>query len=214
MSRHTAIPHLFWLICPQLLEKKGLDLSAITDLFGTLSAEQRARIMLLYRGKTQDPEIAHSHLQWLTHHLPEGGRQLMTYGDPKWVQDLGLAGLHCPDQTPLAPVRQALGPNSLLGCSRHQRTLKGDEGALGADYLFFSPVFQPISKTSQEEALGLPHLSAAIAQCQIPVIGLGGMVPEHAQSVRGAGAHGLAFMGAPFESAEPNKTLQEFLARL
>ena len=214
MTPRATIPHLFWLICPQLLERKGLDLSAITDLFGALSPEQRLQIMLLYRGKAEDPESTFKNLQWLTQNLAEGGRRLMTYGDPKWVHDLDLAGLHCPDQTPLESVRHALGPEPLLGCSRHQTSLKGNEGAQGADYLFLSPVFQPISKTARGSVLGLSQLKTDIAKSRIPVIGLGGILPEQTLPVRNAGAHGVAFMGAPFEHDAPNTTLRKFLAKL
>ena len=116
------------------------------ELFEQLPAQVRNEAVLLYRDKVSSPDAVYQELRWFSQNLNNSKRHLMTYGRPEWVLELGLAGLHCPDGVPLAPQRKLLGPEPLLGCSRHAATFRGDEQEQGANYVFVSPSNSPVSK--------------------------------------------------------------------
>jgi thiamine-phosphate pyrophosphorylase len=63
--------------------------------------------------------------------------------------------------------------------------------AEGADYVFFGPVFAPISKTSDLAPRGLEELRRVSRGVRIPVLALGGITWENARACVEAGAAGV-----------------------
>ena len=62
----------------------------------------------------------------------------------------------------------------------------------GADYVYFGPVFAPLSKSSDLVPRGLDGLEAAARAVSIPVLALGGITLDKADSCVAAGAAGIA----------------------
>jgi thiamine-phosphate pyrophosphorylase len=105
----------------------------------------------------------------------------------------GAAGVHLPSDSPEPRRWRALAPPGLLiGVSCHSVDEVRAAEAEGADYVLFGPVFAPISKASDLAPRGLEGLAEAARAVHIPVVALGGVTRENAESCAVAGAAGIA----------------------
>jgi thiamine-phosphate pyrophosphorylase len=111
--------------------------------------------------------------------------------------DVALAarahGVHLPAHNP-APsrLRPITPPGFLIGVSCHTLDELRQAEDEGADYLFFSPIFEPFSKPGYHRGLGLEALREACAAVNIPLFALGGITLENAPHCEEAGAAGVA----------------------
>jgi thiamine-phosphate pyrophosphorylase len=105
----------------------------------------------------------------------------------------GAAGLHLPaDSPPASKFRVIASPAFLIGKSCHTLDEVRAAEQEGADYVFFGPIFAPLSKTSPLPPLGLNALAQATRAVKISVIALGGITNENAEDCIRAGAAGIA----------------------
>jgi thiamine-phosphate pyrophosphorylase len=82
-----------------------------------------------------------------------------------------------------------------LGYSAHSLDECQQASAAGADYIFLSPIFDPISKEAERLPLGVTVLSEATRLLSTPIIALGGIDAQRAAICRDAGASGVAVVG-------------------
>jgi thiamine-phosphate pyrophosphorylase len=105
----------------------------------------------------------------------------------------GADGLHLAAGSIAPSTWRWMAPGGfLIGVSCHtvaEVKLAADEGA---DYVFFGPVFAPISKMSELAPRGIEGLAEAATAVEIPVMALGGITHENAQRCMAAGAKGIA----------------------
>lgn len=108
---------------------------------------------------------------------------------------------------PIAPVRNLIGPQALIGRSVH--SVEGGEMAAseGADFLLAGTMF---STRSHPGIVPVgPSLIRAIAQKQaeaadpLPVIGIGGITADNLSEVIQAGASGVAVITSILASSDP-----------
>jgi thiamine-phosphate pyrophosphorylase len=103
------------------------------------------------------------------------------------------AGVHLTTRS-LTPgvVREAFGPDLLVGASTH--TIEEAEAAErdGADFVVFGPVFETASKKEYGEPVGLEALGHAAARLRIPVLALGGINISNFARALDSGAAGVA----------------------
>ncbi|HYD64621.1 thiamine phosphate synthase [Azospirillum sp.] len=118
------------------------------------------------------------------------------HGDPELARAAGAAGVHLPDGGDATAVRALLGPRALIGVSAHDGAGLARAAAQGADYATLSPVFPSPSKPGYGPPLGLDGFARLAANAPLPVLALGGIDAGNAAAVRGAGAAGVAVMGA------------------
>jgi thiamine-phosphate pyrophosphorylase len=110
----------------------------------------------------------------------------------------GAQGVHLPERgLPPRDVREAF-PELQVGVSCHDA-----DGALraqdaGAHYVVLGPVF---ATTGKDRPLGLSALGAAVRALRVPVLAIGGITPANVSSVWGAGAAGVAAIGAFLDAA-------------
>ena len=105
----------------------------------------------------------------------------------------GAAGLHLPaGSIPPSRWREIAPSGFLIGVSCHNIEEVRAAEQEGADYVFFSPVFTPISKISDLAPHGVAGLAEAAQSVKIPVLALGGITRENAASCVEAGAAGVA----------------------
>jgi thiamine-phosphate pyrophosphorylase len=92
-----------------------------------------------------------------------------------------------------AVVRQAFGPEFLIGASTHTLAEASAARNAGADFAVFGPIFETPSKQAYGPPIGLEKLTeAANALKPFPLLALGGITRESAPAVIRAGAAGIA----------------------
>ena len=108
----------------------------------------------------------------------------------------GAHGVHLRgDSMPAARVRAIAPPAFIIGRSVHSPE-EAEEAARGGglDYLIFGTVFSTPSKPGVLSA-GAGPLAAVCASVSLPVLAIGGMVPERLGAVAESGAAGFAAIG-------------------
>jgi thiamine-phosphate pyrophosphorylase len=105
----------------------------------------------------------------------------------------GAAGLHLPADS-IPPDRwRAISPRGfLIGVSCHTLGEVRKAAEYGADYVFFGPVFAPLSKASSLAPRGLAGLRHAARAVRIPVFALGGVTRGNMNRCVEQGAAGIA----------------------
>lgn len=105
----------------------------------------------------------------------------------------GADGVHLPVDAPLPSAWKTIVPAGFLfGASCHTFAELHQAEAAGAGYAVFGPVFAPRSKNTDLYPRGLAGLRAAACSVKIPVLALGGISEDNAQSCVDAGASGVA----------------------
>ncbi len=132
-------------------------------------------------------------------------RNVLTQPNPRGVKILvnsridvalaaGASGAHLPSGSPAPQAWRAMTPPGfLLGVSCHSPEEVRAAAGEGADYVFFGPVFAPLSKPAQGPPVGLDALARAVAAAaKIPVLALGGITRANIAACVEAGAAGVA----------------------
>jgi thiamine-phosphate pyrophosphorylase len=95
-------------------------------------------------------------------------------------------------QTPsVATLKKNLDPNRIIGFSAHSLEEAKRAQDEGAHYIFFSPIFQTVSK-NHVYPKGLEMLRDVTHTLTIPVFALGGITQENYASVLACNAYGFA----------------------
>ena len=136
---------------------------------------------------------------------------ILLNGGPERARAAGT-GLHLReyDVTP-ATAREALGEDVLIGRAVHSAAAAATSS--GADYLLAGHVYPSASKPG-EPPLGLAGLAAIAAAAPCPVLAIGGITPERVAEAVGAGAAGIAAIGAIAEAEDPMAAAAELRAAL
>lgn len=83
-------------------------------------------------------------------------------------------------------------PQLIVGYSAHSREEILEAESEGANYVFISPIFPPISKQGNLPALGIEKLKEWSSLAHIPVFALGGITAANLSDVAQAGCHCIA----------------------
>jgi thiamine-phosphate pyrophosphorylase len=119
---------------------------------------------------------------------------------------VGAAGVHLGQaDMPAELARQLLGPQAILGLSVENLQHLGEAEGLNVDYYGVSPIFSTPTKPDLETAWGLAGLIAARRATARPLVAIGGIGPDNAETVIRAGADGLAVVSAICAAADPLK---------
>ncbi len=114
----------------------------------------------------------------------------------------------------LAPseARKVVPDEVAIGLSAHAH----DEPSMwrDADYLFFGPVFHTPSKQGLVSPVGLDGLARAVRESPVPVFGIGGLAPEHAQDLRRTGARGMAVLRGVFGASDSAARVDAYVRAL
>ncbi|MCF6149595.1 MAG: thiamine phosphate synthase [Candidatus Kuenenia sp.] len=127
--------------------------------------------------------------------------------------DIALAvnadGVHLGWQSmPVAIVRNLVGFKKIIGISTHnlQEALHAQD--CNADYITYGPIFKTPSKEGILEPTGTEVLQELKKKVKIPVIALGGIQKENAESIMASGADGIAVVSGILKADNPEKTAQ------
>ena len=139
------------------------------------------------------------------------GRALLLVNDRPDVARLAEAdGVHLgQEDLPWAAARAILGPGGLVGVSTHSD--QEIDGAQGADYIGFGPIFATASKPGSP--LPPPHriegLRRAVQRSSVPVVAIGGITSANAGDVARAGARCAAAIAQLCGAADPEAAARE-----
>lgn len=135
---------------------------------------------------------------------------LLINDDPELALELGADGVHLGrDDGGVEQARRRLGPQAIIGVSCYNDVGKAEAmQAQGADYVAFGRFFPSGSKPLAGPA-ELSSLKAARRRLHIPIVAIGGILPENAGQLLAAGADLLAVIGGLFDS-EPEAAARRF----
>ena len=114
----------------------------------------------------------------------------------------------------VAEIREIVDKRLRIGASTHAPEEALAAEAEGADWIVFGPVYDTPSKRRYGAPQGLRALEAVAAAGRIPVIAIGGIVPERVPEVRRAGARGVAVISALLTADSPGDATKRFLEAL
>jgi thiamine-phosphate pyrophosphorylase len=118
--------------------------------------------------------------------------------------EIGADGLHLgQDDAAIEEARRVLGPEAIIGGSAGTMDQVVQVANAGADYVGFGHVFETRSKSKPAPPVGLEALRRVCVASKIPVFAIGGISADNAGDVRGAGAWGIAVIGAVCASEDP-----------
>jgi thiamine-phosphate pyrophosphorylase len=97
----------------------------------------------------------------------------------------------------------------LVGVSCHAWASAEGAAKAGADYIFFGPVFATPSKAQYGPPQGLSRLAEVCRSVSIPVLAIGGVTLENADSCIAAGAKGIAAIRLFQDATDPARVIRE-----
>lgn len=107
-------------------------------------------------------------------------------------------------------ARRMIGEDKVLGLTaftrEHYRVV--DSGVV--DYVGTGPVFSTLTKPDKT-VLGVDGFAALVQCAPVPVVGIGGITPDHAGAVIKAGAQGVAMIRAVVGADDPEEATREFV---
>jgi thiamine-phosphate pyrophosphorylase len=128
---------------------------------------------------------------------------------------LGATGVHLGQaDLPADEVRRMLGPDDWIGVSAKTPAEARQACRDGANYIGVGPLFPTSSKQDTGPIIGPKAIHSIRANIHIPIVGIGGITPEHAPCVIEAGAQGVAVISAIAKADEPEQAVKTFLRYL
>lgn len=178
---------------------------------GALFARAGDRLALHVRGHGTSARALLDHTAALARPARQGG--LLLVNDRI---DVALAadadGAHLGRRSlPLRAARALVG-RRWLGYSAHGGEEAARANAEGADYVILGTTYSTASHPGI--VLGSDGVRAAVARAPVPVVAIGGVMPERVAEVMAAGAWGVAVLGGVWNADDPVARAGEYLAAL
>jgi thiamine-phosphate pyrophosphorylase len=139
---------------------------------------------------------------------------LTLHGDPGLARRAGLDGVHLAAGGNAAAARELLGSGALVGISLHGADEAAALEAGVVDYAIAGPAYATESKPGYGPALGRMGIQEIARATAVPVLAIGGVVPENVTEMRAAGAVGIAVMGSIMRAPDPASEVKRFAAAL
>ena len=163
-----------------------------------ISAIKGGVSVIQYRDKNPDNEVylAKELLAICKNHqIP-----LIINDNAELAHQIGADGVHIgKDDGGIAAARKVLGPNAIIGLSCYDDINTALQAqANGVDYVAFGRFFPSSSKPLASPA-HCETLRQARQQINIPIVAIGGILPENGKQLLDAGADVLAVIGGLFD---------------
>ena len=163
-----------------------------------ISAIKGGVSVIQYRDKNPDNEVylAKELLAICKNHqIP-----LIINDNAELAHQIGADGVHIgKDDGGIAAARKVLGPNAIIGLSCYDDINTALQAqANGVDYVAFGRFFPSSSKPLAAPA-HCETLDQARQQINIPIVAIGGILPENGKQLLDAGADVLAVIGGLFD---------------
>lgn len=141
--------------------------------------------------------------------VTQGKARLFVHTSASAAREARADGWHCAAGAPdCGPT-----PGLSLGVSAHSVSEARRAASRGAEYLLGGTIFASSSHPHGEPA-GLETLSALCAATSVPVLAIGGVVPENAAACLQAGAAGIAALSPFMRAADPQAVARSYRSAL
>ena len=133
----------------------------------------------------------------------------------------GVRGIHVgQDDLPVEAVRRVIGPDAFVGLSTHTPEQIDEALTQPVAYIAVGPIFGTRTKDTGYAAVGLDLVRLAASKANaarpggVPVVAIGGITLENAQSVLSAGASSVAIITDLVSTGDPAARAAEFTTAL
>ena len=125
----------------------------------------------------------------------------------------GAGGVHVgQEDLPVEAARRICGNQSWVGVSTHNLEQFREANRTSADYIAVGPIFSTATKENPDPVVGLELLRTARHLTKKPLVAIGGITIESAESVFRAGADSLAVVRDLNAAEDPAQRAREYLA--
>lgn len=125
----------------------------------------------------------------------------------------GAGGVHVgQEDLPVEAVRKICGNQTWVGVSTHNLEQFREANRTSADYIAVGPIFSTATKENPDPVVGLELLRTARQLTKKPLVAIGGITIESAESVFRAGADSLAVVRDLNAAEDPAQRAREYLA--
>jgi thiamine-phosphate pyrophosphorylase len=114
------------------------------------------------------------------------------------------------DDLPPDRARILLGSDAIIGFSTHNLKQALEAASTSADYIAFGPIFQTSTKEKPDAVVGLEQLSEIKRRVLKPLVAIGGITLERAESVIEAGADSLAVISDLYSTGHISERVASF----
>lgn len=130
--------------------------------------------------------------------------------------DIGADGVHLSKSENLEELLfEARAEGLRVGYSAHSPAEIRELDRRGFEYFYLSPIFSPLSKVAFRTPLGVEAITECVTLgLNTPIIALGGVNGDNAQSCIGAGASGVAVIGSILCRPDPKGSAAELAGAL
>lgn len=176
--------------------------------------EGRGSVAFHLRGPRTEGRDLHFLASALQPEARKAGSTLLVNDRVDLAMALDLDGAHLGQRSlPPASARTLLGPRRLLGLSVHGAAEVGEAPPGTVDFLLVGMIYPSPSHPGGVPG-GLGTIREVRAVTDLPLVGIGGVVPGRVREVRGAGAHGVAARGGIWDSRDPKAATRGYLKEL
>jgi thiamine-phosphate pyrophosphorylase len=129
--------------------------------------------------------------------------------DPGLARACDADGVHVgQEDMPVEEVREAVGPDAIVGLSTHSEEQMAASAGQPVDYISAGPIWETPTKQGRP-AVGLELIEHAAAEAPHPFFAIGGIDPSNAAQVVGAGARRLCVVRAIRDAADPTAVAEQ-----
>jgi len=166
-----------------------------------------------YRDKSGQPARRRQEAESIATLCREHGALFIVNDDPELAAAVDADGVHLGrDDMALEQARRIVGARRLIGVSCYDSLERARRAeAEGADYVAFGSVYPSATKPAAVRA-PLSLLTQAKRELQVPVVAIGGIDPDNAESVIAAGADAVAVIGSVFLADDPYQAARRIAA--
>jgi thiamine-phosphate pyrophosphorylase len=185
------LPRLYAIVDAETLAARGVSLRWFVQ-----ELRDAGVTLLQYRDKTGTQEQILHNAALIQEIFHDTDATLVMNDSPELARLAGWGAVHVGQGDLAISEARAVLPHGIVGCSTHSARQVIEADAAGADYIAIGPVFATATKRNPDPVVGLEGVRQARALTSKPLVAIGGIDAENADTVIGAGADSVAVIGA------------------
>jgi thiamine-phosphate pyrophosphorylase len=171
--------------------------------------------LLQYRDKTGTAATTLRTSKALAHIARKSGATFFVNDRPDIAFLAGASGVHVgQDDLNVEQARAIVGRDRWVGVSTHNPEQFTEAVATSADYIAIGPIFPTTSKSNPDPVVGTELISRLRSLTDKPIVAIGGIRLEQAESVLQAGANSVAVISDILLAPNPGERAAQCVRRL